>query len=376
MEIKKYQYIDVARAIAILMVVAVHCYQFVPDLAKYTSYVLNYGQQGVQLFFVVSAVTLCLSMGARNEDAVHKFYARRFFRIAPLYYSAIGFYFFWRLTKQYYLTDSLLAPDGYSLTSVLANIFFVHSAVPDGFNFVVPGGWSIGTEMAFYLLFPVLFYFQKKLSIRNCLLFCIAICVMFLFLKCWIDYEIQGRHIALSWSENWVTENDIINLSLLNQISPFLVGICVYRLIPVAQQRIKLPHLVLAGMLLLTSCWLLNSTSYIGNPLTNFVIPILSALAFAIIVIRLSEIKFSSSRATKYFIALGQLSFSMYLVHFFILDVISFIFRKAIFKLVKLPEVSFILLYASVVVVAFFVSRVALSKVERAGVDFGKKLLA
>ena len=48
--------------------------------------------RGVELFFVVSALTLCLSSAARsNREALPtlNFYIRRFFRIAPMFYIAI-----------------------------------------------------------------------------------------------------------------------------------------------------------------------------------------------------------------------------------------------------------------------------------------------
>ncbi|WP_194967239.1 acyltransferase family protein [Escherichia coli] len=63
---KKYDYIDVLRALAILGVIAVHASQNIPNLNSVLGGVFNYGQLGVQLFFIASAVTLCMSMESRG----------------------------------------------------------------------------------------------------------------------------------------------------------------------------------------------------------------------------------------------------------------------------------------------------------------------
>ncbi|HEY9657997.1 MAG TPA: acyltransferase family protein [Allocoleopsis sp.] len=82
----KLQSIDSLRGIAILLVILVHTSKSVEGLSFPISAISNYGQMGVQLFFIVSAYTLCLSMERRREERLKEvnFFIRRFFRIAPL----------------------------------------------------------------------------------------------------------------------------------------------------------------------------------------------------------------------------------------------------------------------------------------------------
>jgi len=87
--------LDQARSIAIIAVVAVHLsFQF-PHLPQWATVLARMGQYGVQLFFVISAITIFMTLGvdsARYRAASHvaaRFYIKRFFRIAPLYYVAI-----------------------------------------------------------------------------------------------------------------------------------------------------------------------------------------------------------------------------------------------------------------------------------------------
>jgi peptidoglycan/LPS O-acetylase OafA/YrhL len=88
-------YIDSLRGIAILMVVLVHTTLNVRVTNQSLNAIGLYGQMGVQLFFIASAFTLCLSLERTiyTENWLGFFYLKRFFRIAPLYYLGIIVYF-------------------------------------------------------------------------------------------------------------------------------------------------------------------------------------------------------------------------------------------------------------------------------------------
>ena len=134
-----YGYIDFLRGLAIVLVISVHCALVIPNL-NFFFYIFNYGKMGVQLFFMVSAITLCMSMNERKEVEIKSFYIRRYFRIAPMYYIGIAIYFLWILFKDYFNGRPFDIPDGYHLHQILLNIFFVHGLFPDSYNSSVPGG--------------------------------------------------------------------------------------------------------------------------------------------------------------------------------------------------------------------------------------------
>ncbi|MEN3349021.1 MAG: hypothetical protein V7632_2656 [Bradyrhizobium sp.] len=147
------QSLDLLRGIAILMVVASHCANhatsFIPGLLGFT---YDYGQLGVQLFFIVSGYTMMLTYGARTDlAAAGSFYLRRVFRIVPLFWIAIVFYLV--ITRGEGIKQ--WAPDGLGVSDVVLTFLFLHLFSLTAFNSVVPGGWSIGVEMQFYLLFPL-----------------------------------------------------------------------------------------------------------------------------------------------------------------------------------------------------------------------------
>ncbi len=163
----KLNYIDSIRGVAILMVILVHAAQSVPGLSPLTSLLADYGQMGVQLFFVASAYTLCLSATKRRGESRGwlKYAIRRYFRIAPLYYLGILIYFGRALIEAANGIVGRTLLEDYSLANVAANVLLVHGFYPPANNTVVPGGWSIGTEVAFYAIFPTIFYLASRVEI-------------------------------------------------------------------------------------------------------------------------------------------------------------------------------------------------------------------
>jgi peptidoglycan/LPS O-acetylase OafA/YrhL len=120
---------------------------------------MDYGQLGVQLFFIVSGYTMMLTFGDKIDSVgVRSFYVRRVFRIVPLFWIAIIFYLVFTRGDGF----RIWAPHGISASDVLLTFLFLHWGSVTAFNSVVPGGWSIAVEMQFYLLFPLLIQLFRR----------------------------------------------------------------------------------------------------------------------------------------------------------------------------------------------------------------------
>lgn len=143
---------DLLRGMAILCVIGVHTVQTFPTQFNCFDRILELGRFGVQLFFFVSALTMCYMWSLRNGEAhqVGKFYLRRFLRIAPLFWIAIPAYLWLNRGGDHWMQE------GISLLQIVLTTAFLHGFRPDSINAIVPGGWSIAVEMTFYLIFPLL----------------------------------------------------------------------------------------------------------------------------------------------------------------------------------------------------------------------------
>jgi exopolysaccharide production protein ExoZ len=85
---------DFLRGIAILGVIVVHTSQVFPSKIEAVDTLAGFGRLGIQLFYFISALTMCYTWTLRPSETnpIRKFYIRRAFRIAPLFWIAIPTY--------------------------------------------------------------------------------------------------------------------------------------------------------------------------------------------------------------------------------------------------------------------------------------------
>lgn len=219
MERGRSAYIDALRGYAILLVIAVHASQYFDTLSYPVRTLADQGARGVQLFFVASAITLCMSWKARHDGAL-PFYIRRFFRIAPMFYLAIPF-FLWA----HGFGPSIYAPDGIGLRHVLMAFTFTHGLMPDTITSVVPGSWSIADEMMFYAIFPILVYGLFRLRFSTA-----AIAAAAIWFVCFQVQQRTNHYVASvndpAWRSAWAT---FAWLWLVLQLPCFLFGMLAFK---------------------------------------------------------------------------------------------------------------------------------------------------
>ena len=126
-------------------------------LFNFFNFVFGLGYQAVHLFFILSGFGLSLSalLVEKKTDRIRwfGFIKKRFIRLYPSYWLLLAIY----LLLNFFQYSSFL---GLLKTYVKGAIFLD----------VIPATWYIPILLQLYLLFPFLFYFLKKLSIKNFLL--------------------------------------------------------------------------------------------------------------------------------------------------------------------------------------------------------------
>ncbi len=355
----KLGYIDALRGIAILMVVLVHTAQTVPNLSQAAQAVAIYGQMGVQLFFVASAYTLCLATVQRSNEpgALGAFYLRRFFRIAPLYYVAIALYAALPFALPWVASAMDVERDGYTAGNIAANIFFVHGLVPSANNTIVPGGWSIGTEMLFYLVFPFLFALSSKFSHSRVQL--VAMVVAGLALNLVVQWVLVGPAGAL-------VNNSFAYFSLLNQLPVFLLGIAGFwsHRLDAESPQSRRPLLQWVGFAGLTVVTLLVWKSRWSMAFA--LIPTIAGLSFLCLLNGVRALRTHPA----WLRAVGQVSYSMYVFHFL------FAWLLMHLTVPKIPagvpsSVVLVIGFLVAAVLTFLLARVTERLLERPGIALG-----
>jgi peptidoglycan/LPS O-acetylase OafA/YrhL len=363
---EKLDHVDSLRGIAILMVMLVHTAQSVPELPRWVLTITKYNQLGVQLFFVVSAITLCFLADRRSEevDKTKKYLIRRFFRIAPLYYFGIIWYFLFRSTLTSLAAGTFQPSESYTPINMLANFLFVHGFYPPAHNYIVPGGWSIGTEMAFYLCFPILFLIFKKISERGMAQFLVLSALMicaYYFFEAWYT----------AWAGTLVERNNFIYYNLLNQLPVFMLGILAYFL---TRERVfaKIPVIVDIFFLCLftwvtTILW--QSDSFPKSPF--MFVPFTAGLAFVSLYNIFAKIKILNHPLLS---RIGQVSFSMYILHFMFAWYGAEYLNKW-FGDTGRPIIVLGVYYLLVLIFSFTLALLSEKLIEKPGINIGRRLI-
>ncbi|WP_407184963.1 acyltransferase family protein [Bradyrhizobium centrosematis] len=213
--------LDVLRGLAIAGVMAIHVSQSFPSNIHAVDYAFMCGWTGVNVFYFVSAMTMCLMWTQRSGETnpTRKFYIRRVLRIAPLFWLAIPAYLAINGTG-----PSANAPGGIGPVQLILTATFLHGFWPDSVNSVVPGDWSIAAEMTFYLVFPLLITaFGSRRHLYLALAIVLHLVNVCLF-KPWAFVLFSAYYGPGQEAFVWTT----LHLSFLNQLPVFLIGCALF----------------------------------------------------------------------------------------------------------------------------------------------------
>lgn len=352
---QKLAFVDRLRGIAILLVIAMHYLQvFASPVVRDWNEI---GQVGVQLFFVASAFTLCLSADNRRDEPqrLWAYAVRRFFRIAPVYYVGILFYW-WMFTA---------SGEGaaYTLRNVLANVFLVHGLIPEANNNVVPGGWTIGTEMLFYAAFPALYPVLEAAWLRWGNRALAAAFVLALLVAVGWQFHFHATY------GKWLPNNGFAYGFFLNQLPVFVAGmgwyLAAWRGGGMAPRPVR--DLTLAA-LLFAACWLILGLEII--PLGG-ILPSLAAVGWVLA----GNVLRGRGGESGWLGSIGRVSYSLYLVHF------AMVWRPSAWLLAGVADVPYaqaalmVPLYVAEVAVLYVIARIVWRYVEQPGNRMGQAVI-
>jgi peptidoglycan/LPS O-acetylase OafA/YrhL len=281
--------LDLLRGLAILMVITVHVTQATSNLPVIIANMGYFGMFGVQLFFVVSAFSLCLAYSENikyGSVGFPRFMTRRIFRIAPMY--VLGIILYWILRQIY-------GQEQPPWTAVAFHASLLHGLYPPAFGIVVPGGWSIACEFLFYLIFPLLictlYRSTKVFSLLTLMILVPANLVLTL---------INGGDLRF---DGWSYQS----LNILSQLPVFAIGIISYRFW-MKKYRFRKSTLFIIFVFCMILVALLKAKWEYANLLT----PTLCGLGFSSLLLLLIDVKFRIVWIEK----LGLISYSVYIIHF------------------------------------------------------------
>ena len=267
------------------------------------SVITKLGLYGVEVFFVISGFSLAYIYRGTRFDDLHNvcaFFTRRFFRIAPLFFvCALAM-----LALKVVLVDRLDATHAaLDPIRIMLNFTFLFGIVDPAASLVV-AGWSIGLEMVFYAVFPLLMLlFARPWCIPFITVLCFAIATLF-------ERSLLDPSISLSsqWSRYVMAPNHLIffvtgmalawsGLAVPAALPRWLAGVTIV----IASAALVIPFAHPSEIDLVTGAarvWL--------------------SVSCCVLVFCVAKYVAGPGRLRRWAVHLGDISYSVYLLHFFV----------------------------------------------------------
>lgn len=315
---KRLDWLDALRGWAVLGVVSVHSAALAHN-SGLAGKIAASGQYGVQLFFIISALTISLTYDShirrfgRSIRSQFAWLIKRFFRIAPLYYLAAILY----PIEQYgiYVLSHQHVGHITTIADIAANLLFINTWIPSANNSVVPGGWSIGVEMFFYLTVPLIWMITPSRPKRRAIWLCVA-AVSLLMVT-----ELVSKATTGGW---YVHNNRYLYFWFPTQAPVIIAGLALYFLNGSQLKNLtdrKQSILFLTGSVICAAAGLYCGTSGEWMPA---VAPVIFGVGFCLLILGMNR-WMKGILVNKFSVELGKISYSVYLIHFVVLDGMHFV---------------------------------------------------
>lgn len=319
--------IDILRGIAILLVIWVHTSNMLslmdvnarhsenPALFSFVTSIMSFGASGVGLFFFISGFLIHMLYW---KNINYKSYTiRRAGRIFPLWafwlavstlVATLGIRWWFYGTEHGKTMTGFLYGSGYDINNpnnwvlILVYLIFLGFLTPAVYNWVVPGGWSIQTEIYHYTLFP----FLRKIGITLSITFALLLQIIF---------------VLFTYGKPETPELAIISAYITGPIW-FIAGMLASQSIKFIQTKndsfkVKRIDWLLMGLTL--------SVSFMVKINPNHSIDTFKTLIVIILSIYASSLIYKNVIFTNVMSRIGKYSYGMYFSHFITMPFFSYI---------------------------------------------------
>jgi peptidoglycan/LPS O-acetylase OafA/YrhL len=280
---------------------------------------IEHGYLAVDLFFLLSGFVIFLSYHASlTKDfpySIGKFYWNRFSRIYPLHFVMLGGYLL-LFAAFTFLSSSGSAPASYTWSTFFQSLFLVHMWFGSDTTWNVPS-WSISSEWFVYLFFPLMAFSLRRLRGG------IAVHLLSIVLGAVVLYLVYSFHGLRSIG------SDISHMALVRTLLEFLMGVFVGSLF--VNHRPFMERYSSAAL----AAFLALCVLYVSAPVPDYaLIPITFAFLIAYLSVTTSWI--TAALSTPVLVYLGEISYSTYMVHYLVYDLLKAVFVSSSYQVNQL----------------------------------------
>ncbi len=326
---KTRQQFDLLTAIRGLLALWVVLYHIGFELSFYlpdwTNTLVHSGYLAVDFFFVLSGFVIAYTYQAAlmerfDKGTLWQFYLKRVARIYPLHLLILLLYVGYTLL--FVIFDrGFPGSERFSIDGFVTSLFLISNwGIIDYLPWNVPA-WSISAEMGAYLLFPLLCVLLSKVHNRAATVLAVAVISLTIGLMYqWVGTKNIGDHIA--------------KLGLVRCVGEFALGMVVFQLYQRSQSYSQWPLWLLATIGCVVIGQQLNLLNYWYIPLTMFL--------FIIGMVSLESSR--TIQVPRFWVWLGEISYSVYLSHYLIRDLFKLVLET------EQPPIWWFILYVATVI--------------------------
>lgn len=346
MEKRRIEAVDYLRGCMALAIMIYHFYTWSSGHPDGNSILGRLGIYGVSIFYILSGMSLYVAYieTSWSKGELLKFWKRRLLRIAPVYWVACIAVLF--LLKGY---------RNHSMETILGNLTLTFGFL-DYTHYIPTGGWSIGNEICFYLVFPILI-----ISSRNTYAFTTLSIMLFAAYVQFAFYALSDQStLALQWK---------LYIHPLNQAFLFAGGIILAK-VSSHTKHLKLSNKVSIALLAVS----LGALFLYGNtPEAISLVTSTNRLIFTAFCLAACYACFNINATGKSLLErtlkhLGEISYSVYMLHGFLFLYLQKHLYKGFVKNLTLSEFAFCIVTPTVLIAATYCFR----KIEKPFIRLGK----
>lgn len=151
-KILRHESLDWLRGLTAISIMMYHTFSFNFHALDSSTFLGRLGIYGVSIFFILSGLSMAIVYHDyfKTKRSIISFYFKRILRIFPLFWLTFVFVLLlnWKVE---------------SFHVFIVNLFFIFG-IDENEHSIVPGGWSVGSEMVFYAFTPFILmaYTYKK----------------------------------------------------------------------------------------------------------------------------------------------------------------------------------------------------------------------
>ena len=274
------------------------------QIPEWLKNITHHGGEGVTIFFVLSGFILSYNYQSKIANSTFKFksyFVNRFARVYPMYLFALIVGIPFMISHAKFIGIAYGIP--YLGTNSLSRIFLLHAWYPyfNDHPHWLTQGWTLSVELLFYVSFPFLLG-----AIESVKRYVIPIWLIFILLS-WLPRMLVLNHFGEA-GDQWVQQFPLLRLP------EFIVGICSFYVFNLARDNVRLMLFLKYGGMIALLFVLAQTYRYVQSPWTLGLV-----LSSSLLVVGLAghAPKGEPGSLRKFFIFLGEASYSLYLIHGF-----------------------------------------------------------